>query len=143
MIWNRKWRERRKLEKALDKECKELRYISVFADLDELEDEDLVALLRRVVEARKLLEKVIYAHDDSPARLATTGIGAGSVAIGVVTLGSGPIILPLLGILAGTGLVARDIVGLGATIIKQSNDEELLIVLKNLAARLRLILQGR
>ena len=90
-----------------------------------------------------LLEKVIYAHDDSPTRLATAGIGAGSVAVGVITLSSGSVILPLLGILAGAGLVARDVVGLSATKMKLSHDEELLIVLKNLGAKLRLILQGR
>jgi hypothetical protein len=136
----RKWRERKAHERALRRECEELRYISVFADLDALGDLELQTLLERVTNARSDLIKIIYAHDDSPKRLVTSGIGAATLVISIATL-AGP--LSILGVVLGSALVANDAIGLARTKQDLADDEQLERALGGLSEKLRKICRAR
>ncbi|MBB5520070.1 hypothetical protein [Amphiplicatus metriothermophilus] len=116
-------------------ECRELRYISVFADLQDMDETGLASLLKRVVAARGELEKVVYAHDLGPKRLLKAGLGGLCAVVGVVTLGAvGP--LALAGVAIGVALAAEETLDIAETRFRIVQDADLADILTGLQERI-------
>ncbi|GAB4529635.1 MAG: hypothetical protein Kow00133_18430 [Amphiplicatus sp.] len=128
-------RARAEFEARLRAECRELRYISVFADLQDMDEAALASLLRRVVAARADLEKVVYAHDLGPKRLLKAGLGGLCAVVGVATLAAvGP--LALAGVAIGVALAAEETLDIAETRFRIVQDADMAEILTALQQRI-------
>lgn len=143
MAWGwRAWRERRAFEDAVRGECAQLRRIAAFGNLSGLSNPDLLALVHRVASARNQLEKLIYAHDDSPGRLILFGAGGILTGTGVVGL-AGATLVPILAFVGGVALSVNEIAGLARTHLTLISDQQLLVILVELNALIEGIARAR
>ncbi len=121
----RKPRTRRSVDEArLRVECHSLRYTFVMASLADLDDPQILDLLRRTRSALSDLELLVFAHDDSGVRFLFTAIGAAAAAISLPAILAGSP-LAALAALAGAAVAVRDGAKLAETILRLKPDEEL------------------
>lgn len=119
---------------ALRAECAELRYTSVFVQLSQLSDAELNDLLHRARAALDDLELVIFAHDDSPIRIALAGVGGVGAVYSIITMSGA---LGVAVALLGAGIAIREGVKLGETLVRLRLDEVLFDTLADFLDQLR------